>query len=117
MLYGSQRIPFAVIEVKKPGSEYFERAIFSSKDDADIQSTHAGVVAGQNFDQLCTLELMGYESVFGMITNGNNWMITARSSTELVPVKQGAWDEIVSEHPLICEEAGWLLARTGGVGF
>jgi hypothetical protein len=87
LLYGSQRIPFSVIEVKKPGTQQFEKIIFSSSsDDAVID---AGIVAGQHFDQLCALECMGYTSLFGMITNGNKWMVcTTGDSTPFSKVQK-----------------------------
>jgi hypothetical protein len=35
-----------------------------------------GVATGQNLDQLNAIGLFGFRSVFGMITNGNKWMLT-----------------------------------------
>lgn len=81
LLYGSQKIPFSSIEVKK-SSNKCEGAVFSSKGD---RGKFAGCVAGQNFDQLCTLELMGYKALVGMITNGNKMMITTTGASMNLP--------------------------------
>ena len=80
LLVGSQLIPFAAIEVKKPGpSNFDDNCIFSP----DSQDTRAGRVAGQNFDQLNALALMGFSSLCGMITNGNKFMITSTATFPL----------------------------------
>ena len=87
LLIGSQLIPFAAIEVKKPGpSSFDDNCIFSP----DSQDATAGLVAGQNFDQLNALELMGFSSLCGMITNGNKWMITGTATFPLG--EQEDWD-------------------------
>jgi hypothetical protein len=85
LLYGTQFIPFAVIEIKKPGptEQEWEKMIFSSKDDVSVSNEKArGSVAGQHYDQLSTLELMGFGPVYGMITNGNYWAITTRGDPD-----------------------------------
>ena len=80
LLVGSQLIPFAAIEVKKPGpSNFDDNCIFSP----DSQDTRVGRVAGQNFDQLNALALMGFSSLCGMITNGNKFMITSTAKFSL----------------------------------
>jgi hypothetical protein len=96
LLFGSQLIPFAVIEVKKPGySKRFTEIIFSSKDAEGVED--AGIVAGQNSDQLGGLECMGYRSLFGMITNGNNWMITCHGSRVFALPEQDCWAQLRSD--------------------
>jgi hypothetical protein len=87
LLYGSQRIPFAAIEVKKPGYEGFDdNIIFQGEDGNDTQ---AGVTTGQHLDQLNAIRLFGFQSVFGMITNGSKWMLT---STTKVIEEVPDWD-------------------------
>jgi hypothetical protein len=67
LLFGPQRIPFAAIEAKKSGKDgYDTKTIFKG-----------GVATGQNLDQLNAIGLFGFRSVFGMITNGNKWMLTS----------------------------------------
>jgi hypothetical protein len=85
-LLGSQRIPFAAIEVKKPGRENVKELVFSP----DSKNGMAGYVQGQNLDQLNALKLMGLKSVFGMITNGNTWMITGTAEWTLE--RKDDWD-------------------------
>jgi hypothetical protein len=51
-----------------------EKYIFSG-DDNQFEGNEAGITMGQIFDQLNTLELGGYENLYGMITNGNTWMM------------------------------------------
>jgi hypothetical protein len=81
LLFGSQRIPFGVIEVKKSGKEGFDhKHIFQGEDSPVAASTKAGVTTGQHLDQLNAIGLFGFKSVFGMITNGNKWMITSTTA-------------------------------------
>jgi hypothetical protein len=97
LLFQSQLIPFAVIEVKKPGYlEHFAKIIFSSKGAEGVKD--AGMVAGQNSDQLGALEeCMGYRSLFGMISNGNNWMIIGCGSREFALQEQDSWAQLRSD--------------------
>jgi hypothetical protein len=79
LLLGSQYLPFAAIEVKKPGPEGHDDIFFSS------QSNHkdAGKVQGQNLDQLNVLKLTGLRSVYGIISSGNKWMVTGTQDWSL----------------------------------
>jgi hypothetical protein len=96
LLLGSQLIPFAVIEVKKPGFlEKFTKVIFSSEGADGVED--AGIVAGQNYNQLGALECMGYRSLFGMITNGNDWMITCSGSRKFALPEQDCWAQLRSD--------------------
>jgi hypothetical protein len=96
LLLGSQQIPFAAIEVKKPGcSKDSAQAIFSSEDEEGVSD--AGIVAGQNSDQLAALECMGYRSLFGMITDGNGWMITCHGNRDFVLPEQNWWAQLRSD--------------------
>eukprot|EP00978_Attheya_sp_CCMP212_P025403 scaffold81629_cov56-Attheya_sp.AAC.1 len=113
LLYGTQRIPFAAIEVKKPGPKLhgntsgmghlheidevhnhhyvyrhnWDKHIFSGKEETicDDWKPESGKVMGQHFDQLNTLELGGYTALYGMITNGNTWMMTQNNQGEDFP--------------------------------
>ena len=93
LLFGSQRIPFGAIEVKKSGKEGFDdNIIFQGEDKTGAERLkQAGVTTGQHLDQLNAISLFGFQAVYGMITNGNKWMIT--SATEFT--KEGPdrdWD-------------------------
>jgi hypothetical protein len=80
LLFGSQRIPFAAIEVKKPGRFNFDDGTIFQGEGGTAKE--AGVTTGQHLDQLNAIRLFGFQSVFGMITNGNKWMLT--STTEVI---------------------------------
>ena len=68
------------------GPDSFKEHVFS----ADSKDEQASYVQGQNLDQLNALKLMGLKSVFGMITNGNTWMITGTAEWTLE--RKGYWE-------------------------
>jgi Family of unknown function (DUF5898) len=67
LVYGETKIPFAAVEVKKPHNKKSNEEVFAEK------KSH---IAGQNLDQLQSVQLMGFKRVFGMITTGNDFMLT-----------------------------------------
>ena len=74
LLYGKNRIPFAVVEIKKDGGDDYVRAIF---DDAKgVDRKLKGKVQGEHFDQLEGIKFFGFTKVFGLISDGNHSMIT-----------------------------------------
>jgi hypothetical protein len=78
LVYKPNRLPFATLEVKKPGrtSEH-RRHIFFGDD-----SKGGNRVAGQIYDQMMALKLFGFQKVFGMITCWNHWRLVSTSSSE-----------------------------------
>jgi hypothetical protein len=114
LLYGSQRIPCSAIEVKKPGRQRFEEIVFSSSSD---DTKDAGLVAGQHFDQLCALECMGYTSLYGMISNGNKWMLTTGGSADSFSEEQKDWSTMKDEIRLYAQtpEQDMLQVEKGQV--
>jgi hypothetical protein len=66
LLYKPNRLPFATVEVKKPGAQLSHLlTIFHGEGGKDNR------VAGQALDQCNAIKLFGYNQVFGLITNGN----------------------------------------------
>jgi hypothetical protein len=66
LLYKPNRLPFATVEVKKPGAQLSHLlTIFHGERGKDNR------VAGQALDQCNAIKLFGYNQVFGLITNGN----------------------------------------------
>jgi hypothetical protein len=74
LLFGSERIPFATIEVKECDN------IFKGEHDFSRKLPNAGYTTGQHLDQLNAIGLFGFQPVFGMITNGNKWMLTSTTN-------------------------------------
>jgi hypothetical protein len=96
LLFGSQRIPFAAIEVKKSGiAKYNTDIIFKGEDSSSLDLSGLGYTTGQHLDQLNAIGLFGFQSVFGMITNGNKWMLT--STTEFTASQVSNSDRDLSQ--------------------
>jgi hypothetical protein len=110
LLFGSHRIPFAAIEVKKSGMAGYNTDIIFKGEDSSNDTF--GFTTGQHLDQLNAIGLFGFQSVFGMITNGNKWMITSTT-----PFAEG-WDlsktlhTIESVSPNILPEQNLLYLST-----
>ena len=71
LVYKPGRLPFAVIEVKKPGnSELGRRLVWQGN-----PQKGGNRVAGEVYDQLKAIQLFGFSSVTGMITTFIQWRV------------------------------------------
>ena len=95
LVHKTNRLPFAVVEVKKPGNSWESlRVIFEGKEEKNKKDRQKGRqnkkgrqkgrenkkgrqnrVAGQVFGQMMALKLFGFPTVTGMISTGNQWRI------------------------------------------
>jgi len=85
LVYKDNRLPFAVVEVKKPGNSHeARRDIFHGRD-----NKVGNKVSGQVFDQMTAVKLFGFPKVFGMISTWNHWRLVCSHSldTEQDPKK------------------------------
>ena len=85
--YEKNRLPFAVIELKKPGNSWEALDLIWGKeedevkededDDNDVEEGGSlqNRVAGQVFGQMMALKLFGFPTVTGMISTMNQWRI------------------------------------------
>ncbi len=71
LVYKPNLLPFATLEVKKPGNP---EVVFEGMDEEE-NSGRQNRVAGQVFNQLRALQLYGFPSVVGMLTTWNQWRI------------------------------------------
>lgn len=71
LFYTPNKLPFAAIEVKKPGNSPQGRSLVWSGDPAQGGNR----VAGETYDELKAIQLFGFASVTGMITTFNHWRI------------------------------------------
>jgi hypothetical protein len=70
LLYKPNRLPFATVEVKKPGNTLESlRMTFAGEG----KGQRRNLVAGQVLDECNAIKLFGYNQVFGLITTGNMW--------------------------------------------
>ena len=100
LVYKPNKLPFATIEVKKPGSTAKSRneVIFGVDPSKPItvgtrkplgrkakvgkaygrdSGRYGNLVAGQVFNQMMAIKLFGFQTVHGMITTGNNWRLVS----------------------------------------
>lgn len=76
LIQRSNRLPFAVMEVKKPGNANELRdIIWYGKEDKHSEGKVVNRVAGQVFNQLKAIQLHGFSSVVGMISTGTQWRL------------------------------------------
>ena len=73
LCYKPIRLPFAPVEIKKPGTCANERKIVfeGKKEEKTKNGKLVNRVAGEVFDQMKSVELFGYPTVAGMISTGN----------------------------------------------
>lgn len=92
LLYEPSRLPFAAIEVKKPGSER-----------AHFEQTYQGLeqqnkVAGQILDEMTAIKLFGFSKVFGMIATANHWRLVSTGPFNSQDDDLVSFHEIFTKH-------------------
>jgi hypothetical protein len=88
-VYGTNFLPFAVIEVKKPCNSKNDRlSVWLPAGDG------SNVVAGQVFDAMAAIQLYGFPRMCGMISTGNHWRLVG-TFTDDEQSDLGRADEIV----------------------
>jgi hypothetical protein len=96
LLYKPNRLPFATVEVKKPGNTLKSlRMTF----DGEGEGQRRNLVAGQVLDECNAIKMFGYNQVVGLIITGNMWRMvcttpiatpsTAKTTTTGATSKKG----------------------------
>jgi hypothetical protein len=76
LVHRPSRLPFAVIEVKKPGNLPEQIQLIFEGGNAK-----ENLVAGQVFDQMMAIKLFGFKECYGMISTFNQWRLVCSSKS------------------------------------
>jgi len=76
LVYKPNRLPFAVVEVKKPANTDAGRKLIFHGDENKGRNR----ISGQVHDEMMAVKLFGFQKVFGMIATGNNWRLVGTAS-------------------------------------
>ena len=87
LVYKENRLPFAVIEVKKPGKSKEDRNIIWE----GIAEKGGNRVAGEIFDEMKAVQLFGFSSVTGMITTFNQSKVVGLINDAIMEQKNGVY--------------------------
>ena len=80
LVYKPNRLPFAVLEVKKPANSAEGLQIIWEGKSNDGSMNKLNCVAGEIFDEMKAVQLFGFSTVTGMIATGNQWRIVGLSN-------------------------------------
>jgi Family of unknown function (DUF5898) len=71
------RLPFAAVEVKKPGNNLAHiKIVFEGKEEEG-----GNRVAGETFNEMMAISLFGFKEVFGMLSTGNQWRLVSTTDS------------------------------------
>jgi hypothetical protein len=88
LIHKPNRLPFAVLEVKKPGnSEEGRRLVWEGsplKNRGTSEESGGNRVAGEIYDAMRAVQLFGFATVTGMITTWNQWQIVGLHDDKLI---------------------------------
>jgi hypothetical protein len=99
LVYMPNRLPFATLEVKKPGTlpEHRNQVFFGKERSIRGRTRTENLVAGQVFDEMMAIKLFGFETVYGMITTGNHWRLVSTDPFESVELNSmSSWEKVLS---------------------
>jgi len=112
LVHRTNRLPFAPIEVKKPGfrNKVFGEEQSKSKDPGEGQiqtrsrarrkpneSCEMNLVAGQVLDECLGVKLFGFSNVYGMLTDWNHWRLSC--AREITPMGDTEFAKLRAFYP------------------
>ena len=118
LVYKPNRLPFAVIEVKKPAnSELGRTLVFEGRPIEDATEDGKEVltgnrVAGEVFAEMKAIQLFGSSTVTGMISTGNQWRIVGLLNDDQNSEILSNFKKLLSEQRLKSEDGALALNNT-----
>ena len=99
LVYKPNRLPFAIVEVKKPPHELEKRKkLFAEVDSNNVAEVDSNNVAAQIYAEMKGVHLFGFRKVYGLLTTFNHFQLYC---TETMNDKQGPNEQGPNEEELL----------------